>query len=118
MKLLNRSAITLLAKAPFAQWIATLPEGDELNQPTSLEELRREGNIYLISEAEQESDFIKVLSVQWDDLWTNELAAWDEFEDHWPENRSLKGFQEWFDITYQVMAFDVSPEPLLVATLD
>ena len=118
MKLLNRSAITLLAKEPFARWIASLPEGDELNQPTSLEELRREGNIYLMTEAEHESDFAKVLVDEWDNLWRNELAAWDEFGDYWPSQRSLAVFKEWFEISHQVMAFDLSSEPLLVAKLD
>ncbi|WP_372738098.1 hypothetical protein [Neptunomonas sp.] len=119
MKLLNRSAITLLARAPFAQWIAALPvDPDGMDEPLSLQELRKEGNVYLIDEVDEEADFNELLKHSWEMIFKNELTAWDEFADHWPENLSYELFLQWFECTNQIMAFDVSDEVLLVAPLD
>ncbi len=119
MKLLNRSAITLLAKAPFATWIASLPleEGNQ-SEVYTLDILRKEGNIYLINEVDEESDFTSSLQSSWQQMFENELAAWDEFGDHWPSDLSLELFSEWFEVCYQIMAFDMSDDALLVASLD
>jgi hypothetical protein len=119
MKLLNRSAITLLARAPFAQWIANLPlESELMSVPVSLDELRKEGNVYLINEVEEEADCAEILKGSWQDIFKNELGAWDEFGDHWPEELTYNLFVEWFECANQIMAFDVSDEVLLVAPLD
>ncbi len=119
MKLLNRSAITLLARAPFAQWIASLPLDEELKSTVvSLDELRKEGNVYLIDEVDEEADFSGFLQNAWEKIFKNELAAWDEFGDHWPENLSYDLFMQWFEYGHQIMTFDVSEEVLLVAPLD
>jgi hypothetical protein len=119
MKLLNRSAITLLARAPFAEWIAGLPLDSELiSVPTSLEELRKEGNVYLINEVDEEADFADALKHSWEMIFKNELAAWDEFGDHWPENLSYELFVQWFERANQIMTFDVSDEVLLLAPLE
>ena len=119
MKLLNRSAITLLAQAPFAQWIASLPlEPGAMTAPLSLQELRKEGNVYLIDEVDEEADFNECLKSTWEVIFKNELSAWDEFADHWPENLSYELFLTWFEYGNQIMTFDVSDEVLLVAPLD
>ncbi len=119
MKLLNRSAITLLARAPFAEWIAALPlEPGVTNEHLSLEQLRKEGNVYLIDEVDEEADFNKFMHSSWEIIFKNELTAWDEFRDHWPENLSYELFLQWFEYANQIMAFDVSDEVLLVAPLD
>ena len=50
-------------------------------------------------------------------MFENELSAWDEFADDWPAERSLEVFQQWFDITPQVIAVDLAAEPLMLAPL-
>jgi hypothetical protein len=117
MKLLNRSALVVLAKAPFADWIASLPV-DEENPALSLAELREAGNVYLLNEVEQEQDFADQLAARWSMIFENELSAWDEFEDAWPEPRTQAMFESWFDVAEQIMVFDVADDPLLVADLD
>ena len=109
----------MLARAPFAQWIASLPsEPGVMNQPLSLSELRKEGNVYLIDEVDEEADFNVFLQRSWEMIFKNELTAWDEFADHWPENLSYELFLTWFEYANQIMTFDVSDEVLLVAPLD
>lgn len=116
MKLLNRSAITLRAKQPFYQWINGLAL--EEPGPASLAELRREGNVYLLDEVDHPDDFQAQLQAHWVAIFENELSAWNEDGRHWPAARSLTLLTYWFDIDHQLMIFDVSPQPLLLAPLD
>jgi len=119
MKLLNRSAFSLLPKQPFVDWVAQLEaDADGLNQALSLEEHRREGTTYLIDEVSSEEDLNNALQQQWRQMFDNELAAWDEIGDHWPHELTFELFQQWFELKPQVMVIDLSPEPLLMASLD
>jgi len=119
MKLLNRSAFVVLPKAPFAEWSNQLGvDADGLHQCLSLEEQRREGTVYLIAEVSSDADFTKALAEHWLKIFQNELSAWDELGDCWPHSLSLDMFKEWFDVYPQIMALDLSKQPLMLANLD
>ena len=118
MKLLNRSSVTLLAKAPFAEWVMQLPLDDEqMEAPVSADVLCQEGNVYLISEVDSEADFQQALQRHWRQMLENELSAWDEFGDHWPD-LSYELLCDWFEIKHQIMTFDLAEDTLLVASLE
>jgi hypothetical protein len=114
IKLLNRSALVVRPKQPLADWAATVAPQEQ----TDLESLRREGTVYLIDEAEQESSFADALASGWRMIFENELAAWDEFGDHWPQPLERALFEQWFDVEPQILAFDLSAQPLLRAELE
>lgn len=114
IKLLNRSALAVRPKAPMADWVARVAPDEALD----LEQLRREGTTYLIDEVEQESDFADALKNGWQAIFENELAAWDEFADEWPEPLTPELFDQWFDVEPQILAFDLSAQPLLRAELE
>ncbi|GGK74719.1 hypothetical protein [Amphritea balenae] len=116
MKLINRSAFAIFPRQPFADWANQ--QQDELNQPMSLAEHRAEGNVYLTAEFQSEDDVQQQLAAHYQHIFENELAAWDEFADHWPKERSLALFQEWFEVVPQVMALDLLQTPLLLAPLE
>lgn len=119
MKLLNRSAFAVIPKQPFVNWANSLEQDDEgLNQTLSLEEHQREGTVYLIDEVESDTDFDSALVAHWATIFENELAAWDEMADAWPEPRSQELFAEWFEVKPQVMALDLSVRPLMTAELE
>lgn len=118
MKLLNRSAFSVLPRQPFADWVSRLPLDDEFNQVLSLEEHRQEGTVYLIDEVEEEAGFVQALEAHWAAIFENELAAWDEFGDHWPEVRDQALFLSWFELKPQVLALDLSRQPLMTADLE
>lgn len=114
IKLLNRSALVVRPKQPLADWVADVaPE-----EKTDLQSLRREGTVYLIDEAEQESSFAQALENGWRLIFANELSAWDEFGDHWPQPLERSLFEQWFEVEPQILAFDLSAQPLLRAKLD
>lgn len=113
-KLLNRSALLLRPRQPLADWIARIAPEEALD----LAELRAEGNVYLIDEAESESSFDEALEQHWRKMFENELTAWDEFSDDWPWPLTRELFDQWFEVEPQVMVFDISGEPLLRATMN
>ena len=120
MKLINRSSFTLLATAPFSLWVASL-EGkisiEDGYEKLSLEQLREAGSVYLIDEVAQESDFVEILNSNWQQMFENELSAWDEFGDYWPV-MSHDLFGQWFEIQTNVMTFDLSQEAVMTAQLN
>lgn len=118
MKLLNRSAFAVLPRQPFADWANGLPDSDELNHRLTLEEHRREGTVYLIGEVASEADLEQALAQHWHSIFENELAAWDEMADHWPDPLSFELFQSWFEATPQVMVIDLERAPIMTAMLD
>jgi hypothetical protein len=120
MKLINRSSFTLLAAAPFAQWVASLDGKigiEEGYERLSLEQLREAGSVYLIDEVAQESDFTEMLSLNWQKIFENELSAWEAFGDYWPVI-SHDLFELWFETQTNVMTFDLSHEALMTAELN
>lgn len=119
MKLVNRSSFTLLAKQPFADWVASLEgkiSSEEGYEKLSLVELREAGSVYLIDEVAQESDFITLLTQSWQLMFENELSAWDEFGDYWPLI-SRENFEQWFELQTNVMTFDLSADAIMTAAM-
>ncbi|GGO87447.1 hypothetical protein GCM10011348_40660 [Marinobacterium nitratireducens] len=117
MKLLNRAGLALLPREPFADWVNGLPRGDSPHEQMTLEMHRAEGTLYLIDEVFSEADFEQAIARHWRQMFENELAAWDEFGDHWPQPLSQQRFVEWFELKPQLMAIDLSAEPLMRAPL-
>ncbi|MFT5705963.1 MAG: hypothetical protein ACI9ES_000233 [Oceanospirillaceae bacterium] len=119
MKLLNRSSFMLLPKAPFAQWVANLEgkvSSEDGYEMLSLAQLREAGSVYLIDEVAQETDFDEMLAVNWQKMFENELSAWDEFGDYWPE-LSKASFEDWFELQTNVMTFDLSKQQIMTANI-
>ncbi len=83
----------------------------------TLEMHRAEGTLYLIDEVFSEADFDKAIARHWRQMFENELSAWDEFGDHWPGSLNQALFAAWFELKPQLMAIDLSTEPLLLAPL-
>ena len=119
MKLLNRSAFVVLPRQPFADWTNNLDvDADGIHQQLTLEEQRKEGTVYLIDEVANESDFRASLEKHWLKIFQNELSAWDELGDCWPHELNFEIFERWFDVHHQIIALDLSEQPLMLAALE
>ena len=114
MKLLNRSALVLRPCAGFADWVAQVAP----DEAPGLAALREEGRVYLIDEVGSDDDIEQALQQGWRAMFENELSVWDEFGDDWPQPLNADLFVRWFEVEAQVLAFDLSAEPLLRASLD
>lgn len=119
MKLLNRSAFAVVPKQPFVDWANNLEADHEgYNETLSLTDHQREGTVYLVGEVQSDADFQNAIGQFWSKMFENELAAWDEMADAWPDNRTQEMFLAWFELKPQVMTIDLVSEPLMTASLE
>lgn len=112
MKPLNRSGLSIRPRQPFVDWLHSFDA-----QAPTLDELRNEAMLYLIDEVEAEEDFVKAIDRHWRAIFKNELEAWDEFGDYWPQPLTPELFELWFELDIQLMSFDLSDAALMRASL-
>ncbi len=118
MKILNRSALRLRAKPAFFQWCSrVVPEGGE-ELAVLKAQLEQTGTVYLVQEVESESDFIEAVTDNAVGILRNELMAWCVDSTLWPETLNTELLENWFSIDTELMCFDLSSQPLMVADAD
>lgn len=118
MKLLNRSALMLIPRQPYVDWVNSLPADiSELEQPLERQQLTAEGRVYLIDEYEAEQSLVPVIERYGLALLKNELGAWDEFAEHWPDPLANELISQWFELRLLPLAFDAESGPLMAAVL-
>lgn len=102
----NRVIVILIPKLPFLQWIFTVEPGLEL----TLAELRAEQDALLLSILEIETlQGAKAWAYRnWKVLFDKALCDWYTDERTWPSGRSLELFEQWFDIEWHPLVWDLS----------
>lgn len=103
---INRNAIVVKPKRPFFDWLkAIFPEDDPMKA-------KEENNIYLIREMDGSPSIKRWIKANFDNLFENELNDWYTDEKVWPQNRTYKLFQEWFDVEIHCMILDLEEFPV------
>ena len=97
---IDRSAIIIMAKKPFFDWINTI---DPENPITKTEE----DNVYLIKEKDDSEEIEKWLKRNFDKIFQNELNDWYTDETVWPQKRTFKLFTEWFEYKTHAIIIDI-----------
>jgi len=108
--MLNRSLIIVRGKAPFLEWILSLPDSTE--HDLTLEDVNDDPTAYLIPLLEDYAELDDVLEVAHGSIFDDQLASWWTDENDWPEDRSLERFGAWFDVTVHSMIEDLVDGPL------
>jgi hypothetical protein len=110
MSFLYRSAITITRKQPYIDWANSHEEdGPELTAELAAD-LR---TIYLLPEVVRRADFAALVDEFWRMIFEQELAAWEEREESWPEPLTRETFDQWFDVELTESVFDLTlDEPL------
>lgn len=114
MEVLNRTMVTLVARPPFLEWIQSL--GDDCAE-ISLDEVHEDSNAYLIPEIESEEELMEYFETSFKSFLESELADWVEDDTVWPERRTFKAFQEYFDVHVQTVVYDMGDSDLVKAPL-
>ena len=116
MSFLHRAAVTITRKQPYVDWANRTAEGTD-EHVVYPEEDRR--TVYLVPNFDGEPTAGDVLVEFWEDIFEEELAAWMEDEDSWPEVRTRAVFDAWFDAELTDAVIDLTPEePLTSADLE
>jgi hypothetical protein len=111
--MLHRSALTITRKQPYADWANDLDQ-DEPDAVAYTDELPR--TVYLVPAIGLLNEIGVVLDEFWQDIFEEELAAWDEDEASWPAPRTRELFDRWFDVELTDTVVDLIPDEPLTAS--
>jgi len=105
---LNRSALIIKIKQPFVNWV-------KYHDPEI--ELQIEGfdtkNVYLIPNFEEEELYDTFLKEHFSEIFEEELCGWFDDPETWPQDRSWKIFQTWFNYEIQTVVIDMLEENIV-----
>ena len=97
MRVVNRTAVSLVGGAPFVQWMRS-HDADANKGTLTVARAKPYGTVILLPEFELEEDVQEWVEENASWLFEFQLAAWTVDETVWPVNRDLKMFREWFRI--------------------
>jgi hypothetical protein len=100
---INRGAIVVKANQAYVDWANSC---DDDPTKTSLDDVRRDSNIYLVPCWEDDDEFERVLRRVFRKIFDHELAGWTSDESVWPNRRSYKTFRQWFEIEGHSMVLE------------
>jgi hypothetical protein len=109
MQTINRSALVVKPAQPFLEW---LHQVDPASADLTLDDLRDEPTIYLISECESEKETIEYLRELCNAIFEEQLNDWYRVPSAWPQTRDWPAFRRWFDWSLHSMVIDVSEDPI------
>jgi hypothetical protein len=110
MRLINRTAVIIQPKQPCVDWINTsVPANDA---PMSLPDLRQDCTALLIREFDSDAARSRYLAKLKPTLFVMELASWNRDPNTWPEDRSARAFNAWFDLEIHSIVWDTVDGPI------
>jgi hypothetical protein len=122
MRLLNRTAITVVAAQPYIDWTrardaafrTSSPAGAAARHPAGLSVARTRsyGSAFLLPEFAPEEDLQEWLEDNYAWIFEFQLAAWTDDESTWPAERDLKMFRGWFRVDIHSAVVDVADDDM------
>jgi hypothetical protein len=102
----NRVIVILIPKSPFLEWTYTV----EPSLGLTLDELRAEQDALLLNISDIETlQCAKAWAYcNWKVLFDKALCDWYTDERYWPSARTLAMFEQWFDIEWHPLVWDLS----------
>lgn len=118
MNFINRISLIVTPKSPMHQWVTSVAE----DEAPTLEEMTSESSCYLLDEPEYETELNELtqalIQANFQQIWRNELAVWDEYLDNAPSDMSQATFEQWFNVCLSGLTFDLAKQPLMVAKVE
>ncbi len=105
----ERSILVIKPKQALLDWINN-NLGTEENNLLDLDSIRIDCNSYLIPEVNEIEDGIAYVDEIYETLFQLELSSWNEDQELWPQELTLKMFWEWFDIEISPTLIDLTED--------
>ena len=111
MRVVNRTAITLVGERPYIEWTHA-NDSDTSKGQLTVQRVQPYGTVVLLPEFELEEDIQEWVeeNAQW--LFEFQLAAWTDDESSWPASRDLKTFREWFTVEVHSVVVDAAEDDI------
>ncbi|MCJ7700618.1 MAG: hypothetical protein MUO62_03465 [Anaerolineales bacterium] len=104
MQTINRNLIIVKPKQPYVDWINVQPDQEP---PVSLAYIQRDCHIYLIPEMVNEEEALEYIQAFKLEIFEIELDSWSRDTKIWPKKRTPAMFDEWFELEFHSMIFDL-----------
>lgn len=109
---INRQLILVVPKQAALEWLLRVDPNPIEN--LALDEIRQEQDAYLlplgmVTTYEQAQQWAED---RWPQLFIHFLGSWFLNEDLWPKRRTQKMFNEWFEIQYHSIVWDLCEMPI------
>ena len=114
MRTVNRSAVVVIPKQPFLDWLHRV---DPTSVEIALTDLERDPSIYLLPECDLEAELEERLREACEEIFDGQLNGWYRVKERWPEDRSFDVFQRWFDYRLHSVLIDLARQRLIVENL-
>lgn len=106
--MLNRSIAIVRVKAPFKEWLRSLPDSED----TTLQEINSDNSTYLLPTYELGYEQEEILRHFFEAIFEDQLNDWWTAEKDWPRKRTFETFRKWFDVELHSCVVDLVDEPL------
>lgn len=98
MKIINRTAITIIPKQSYVDWANSFEDGGIYDTPHA--------TTILIPDKYDEFNYETYLKKIFKKIFEEELESWITDPDEWPKKRDYKMFKKWFDVICSDMTWD------------
>jgi hypothetical protein len=106
MRLLNRTAITIVGSQPYIDWTRNR-DADFNRGKLTVARTKAYSSAFLLPEFELEEDLQEWVEDNFSWLFEFQLSQWTEDESAWPAGRDLATFRQWFRIDIHSVVVDV-----------
>ena len=111
MRVINRTAITLVGGQPYLEWTRQ-KEADVDRGTLTVARVKTYGSAFLLPEFELEEDVQEWVEENATWLFEFQLAAWTDDEASWPPTRDLRTFRQWFRVDIHSVVVDVGDDDI------
>ena len=111
MRVLNRTAVTVIGAPPYLEWTRTR-DADFSRGTLRVARTKSYGSAFLLPEYQLAEDLQEWVEDNYAWLFEFQLAAWTEDESAWPPTRDLKMFREWFHIDVHSVVVDAGDDDI------
>jgi hypothetical protein len=111
MRVVNRTAVTLIGAQPYIDWTRQ-HDADIDRGALTVARAQVYGSAFLLPEFELEEDVQEWIEDNAGWLFEFQLSNWTDDESTWPQNRDLKMFRSWFRVDLHSMVVDVADDEI------
>ena len=104
MESINRQVAIIKPKAPYVDWINTLPGTVD---PTTVDNLQTDCTALLLPHFDTDEESLNYLKKNFRTIFEYELYGWHTDKGSWPNKLTFKQFQEWFNIEFHSEVIDL-----------
>lgn len=105
---INRGVLIVRPRQPFVDWVCSFDE----EGPVDREDARDSVNSFLVPEFDNPEETADWVEANIETVFEIMLNDWVMDPEYWPQDRGWDAFEEWFDLEYVEVAWDLVDEPL------